>query len=122
MQRLFVAGMGRTERLRAEVEREHQCGAELVVSMPVVVVGDNGNTFDGLIDAFDLRGHSFARRCYAWYEDEKPITVLKHYPIRTAEEAVRSWLRATESEARGSILFAWTKLFRKSVQAEARPW
>ncbi len=112
MQRLFVAGMGRTERLRAGIEREHQCSAEPVVSMPVVVVGDDGNTFEGLVDAFDLHQHPFAQRCYAWCEDEKLITVLKHYPVRTAEEAVRSWMRTRENESPGSVLFAWTKLFR----------
>ena len=83
----------RTEQLRILVEREHVCGAEPFVSMPVAAAADQF-FWSGVVEAFDLRNHPFARRCYAWQIDRtRSVTVLKQHPIRTAEEAVTSWLK-----------------------------
>jgi hypothetical protein len=52
---------------------------------------------EGLVEVFDLRGHSQAKRAYAWMDEtddsDKPdryMTVLQTYPVTSPETAVRS--------------------------------
>lgn len=49
--------------------------------------------WDGVVEIFDLTGHSKAKRCYAWsyLENDEPqdTTVLEIPPVNSAETAVK---------------------------------
>ena len=100
-------GVETRDRLQIAVEQQHRCCAELLVRMPVTVAV-NGSEWHGMVEAFDLREHPFARRCYAWEIGNETVTALKHYPIRNAEDAVRSWLQRNGAP---HVKSSWWQLF-----------
>ena len=64
-----------------------------VGSEPVIELFKGQVAWDGVVEIFDLTGHSKAKRCYAWsyLENDEPqyTTVLEIPPVNSAETAVK---------------------------------
>jgi hypothetical protein len=85
------------EELRTVILRLHNADATHVESVPVKETFQGKTVWDGVVEVFELHGHSTASKVYAWAHDtddpEKPrrhVTVLHNYPITSAKEAVRA--------------------------------
>lgn len=85
------------EELRDVIRRLHGADAEHVESVPVKETFQGKTVWEGVVEVFDLVGHSVASRVYAWAHDtddpEKPrrhVTVLHGHPITSARDAVRA--------------------------------
>ncbi len=83
----------RIDKLTDAVEAMHHCKAQYVSSEPVIELFHGEVAWDGVVETFDLEGHSKAKRCYAWsfIEDGEPqyTTVLEIPPVDSAETAVK---------------------------------
>jgi hypothetical protein len=84
------------EELKQAIRELHGAEAIHVRTVPVRET-HQGNTREGLVEVFDLRGHSQAKRAYAWTDEtENPdkesrqVTVLHIYPVTSPEAAVKS--------------------------------
>ena len=83
--------------LQKAVERMHTCEATLAQSVPVTETPD-GNTivWEGVVHAFDLKGHMAANRAYAWSspiegsDKRRFFAVLHQPPVTSPVEAVRA--------------------------------
>jgi hypothetical protein len=64
-----------------------------VGSEPVIELFKAQVAWDGVVEIFDLTGHSKAKRCYAWsyLKNDEPqyTTVLEIPPVNSAETAVK---------------------------------
>jgi hypothetical protein len=64
-----------------------------VGSEPVIELFKGRVAWDGVVEIFDLTGHSKAKRCYAWsyLENDEPqyTTILEIPPVNSAETAVK---------------------------------
>ncbi|HEY0368091.1 MAG TPA: hypothetical protein VGC85_00710 [Chthoniobacterales bacterium] len=82
--------------LQLAIEIEHDCIATPLATMPVSV-SVNRLSWRGMVGAFELHGHVFAQRCYAWPVMSQGkisfVTALKKPPVFSAEDAVRVWVR-----------------------------
>lgn len=74
----------------------HGCKARWVESVPVKEVFEGESVWEGVIEIFDIEGHTTATRCYAWsheVDDSKErrfFAVLHHGPIKSPQDAVRA--------------------------------
>ena len=75
----------------------HGVESKHVESVPVKETFQGKTVWEGIVEVFDLHGHSVASRVYAWAHDtddpEKPrrhVTVLHSHPITSARDAVRA--------------------------------
>ena len=98
------------EELRDVIRRLHGADAQHVESVPVKETFQGKTVWEGIVEVFDLHGHSVAGRVYAWAHDTddpaKPrrhVTVLHAHPITSARDAVRAAIvqefRTREQEA-----------------------
>jgi hypothetical protein len=85
------------EELRDVILRLHGADATHVESVPIRETFQGKTVWDGIVEVFELHGHSTATRVYAWAHDtddpRKPrrhVTVLHSHPITSAREAVRA--------------------------------
>ena len=85
------------EELRDVIRRLHGADAQHVESVPVKETFQGKTVWDGVVEVFDLFGHTTACNVYAWAHDtddpEKPrrhVTVLHLHPITSARDAVRA--------------------------------
>ena len=83
--------------LRMAVDRLHECKARHLKSVPVKEIYQGKTVWDGVVEVFELSGHSPAKRCYIWghWEDEagkqtRIVTVLGVPPIDSPLAAVRA--------------------------------
>jgi hypothetical protein len=83
--------------LRLAVDRLHECKARHLKSVPVKEVFRGKTVWDGVVEGFELSGHSKAKRCYAWghWEDEagkqiRIVTVFGVPPVDSPLAAVRA--------------------------------
>ena len=83
--------------LRLAVDRLHECKARHLESVPVKEIFQGKTVWDGIVEVFELSGHSKAKRCYAWghWEDEagmhtRIVTVLGLLPVDSPLAAVRA--------------------------------
>ena len=72
----------------------HACKARYVASEPVIELFNGEVAWDGVVEVFELNGHSRAKRCYGWsYVDDdgerQYTTVLEIPPVDSAETAVK---------------------------------
>ncbi len=91
--------MHELKELRLAVDRLHECKARHLHSVPVKEVSQGKTVWDGIVEVFELSGHSQARRCYAWghWKDEvgnytRIVTVLGVPPVDSPLAAVRAAL------------------------------
>lgn len=75
----------------------HGCLAEHSASVPVHEVFKGQTVWQGVVEVFAIKGHSRAKRCYAWShvdgendQDERFVAVLEIPPVISAETAVRA--------------------------------
>jgi hypothetical protein len=84
----------RIEKLRDAVQVMHRCKAEHVESVPVREMFGPKVAWEGVVEVFDLTGHSKAKRCYAWsyqgVKEEQFTTVLEIPPVVSPSTAVRA--------------------------------
>ena len=89
--------MTHIEELLSVIWRLHGVNAEHVQSVPVKETFQGKTVWEGIVEVFELRGHSTASKLYAWAHDtddpEKPrrhVTVLHGHPITSPALAVRA--------------------------------
>ena len=85
------------EELGDVILRLHGVHATHIGSVPVREIFKGKTVWDGIVEVFELHGHSTASRVYAWAHDtddpQKPrrhVTVLHSHPVTSAKEAVRA--------------------------------
>jgi hypothetical protein len=83
--------------LQAVIRKLHGVEARHVESVPVKEVFQGRTVWEGVVEVFDLIGHSVAPRAYAWsHETDDPanprrhVTVLHVGPIASPLSAVRA--------------------------------
>jgi hypothetical protein len=81
------------EELIEVIRRAHNAEARHVKSVPVKEVFQGKTIWDGVVEVFDLIGHSKAKRVYAWSHDtdngkKRHVTVLHISPVDTPKAAV----------------------------------
>ncbi len=54
------------EQLRKAILRLHGCASTFLESVPVIETFKGKTVWDGVVQVFELRGHSKASKCYAW--------------------------------------------------------
>jgi hypothetical protein len=85
------------EELREVIRRLHGADAAHVESVPVKEVFRGKTVCAGVVEVFDLHGHTTAPRFYAWAHDtddpaapRRHVTVLHSHPIESARQAVQA--------------------------------
>lgn len=80
--------------LQAAIKRLHGCDSTHEAATPVVETFRGRIVWQGQVDAFALKGHPKARRCYAWSHAEgkerRYFAVLEVPPIDSPLAAVRA--------------------------------
>jgi hypothetical protein len=98
------------EELRDVIRRLHGADAQHIESVPVKETFEGKTVWEGVVEVFDLIGHTTASKVYAWAHEtddpDKPrrhVTVLHSHPITSARDAVRAAIvqefRTREQEA-----------------------
>ena len=91
----------RIAKLQDAIEAMHRCKAVHVSSEVVIELFRGEVAWDGVVETFDLTGHPWAKRCYAWsYEDKgetQYVTVLELPPVDSPETAVKVAIGAAGS-------------------------
>jgi hypothetical protein len=89
------------------IRERHSCEATFLESVSVVLALEGGPVWKGDVHVFDVSGHPFALRCYAWSEtgeggERKLFTVPAVGPVRSATDAVRAAIaEGTKREGQG---------------------
>jgi hypothetical protein len=84
------------EELQAAILRLHGCKSTWVESVRVKETFRGETVWDGVVQVFDLVGHSTANRCYAWshgFDDSqkrKFYAVLHQGPVDSPRNAIRA--------------------------------
>ena len=81
--------------IQAEISRRFDSASHWVGSVYVSVSGESA--WEGLVEVFDLFGHSTATRCYGWLQSgrESPhrfVLMLREGAITSPEQAVQTFL------------------------------
>ena len=99
------------EELRDVIRRLHDADSTHVASVPVKETFQGRTVWEGVVEVFDLIGHSTANRLYAWSHDtDDPASPRRHVTVLHAE-AVTSPILAV----RAAII----QEFRSNATAEA---
>jgi hypothetical protein len=84
------------QELQDVIRRLHGAEATHIESVPVKETFKGETVWEGVVEVFDLIGHTKAHRVYAWAHEtgnpDKPIrhvTVLHQHPIKSAADAVK---------------------------------
>lgn len=85
------------EELRDVIHRLHGAKATHRESVPVKETHKGQTVWDGVVEVFDLSGHSKANRIYAWAHDtddpkqpKRYVTVLHIPPVVSPQTAVQA--------------------------------
>jgi hypothetical protein len=78
-------------RLQTTIQHLHQCAAVYRETVPVREEFRGDVVWEGNVEVFDLTGHAYAKRCYAWSygEPEEIITILHLPPVSDPHSAVK---------------------------------
>jgi hypothetical protein len=82
--------------LKEAVEKLHECKARWIESVPVKEVFQGKTVWEGIVQVFDLIGHSSAKRCYAWSHSidnskkRKYFAILHQGPVDSPQTAVKA--------------------------------
>ena len=89
--------MSHIEELQHVIHRLHGVHSTHVQSVPVTEKFNGKVIWDGIVEVFELHGHSQATHAYAWTHDtddpkqpRRSVTVLKIPPAVSPETAVRA--------------------------------
>ena len=82
------------DRLRATIERLHNCNAAHAHSVWVRENSTGGTVWEGEVEVFMLTNHPSAIRCYAWVAKGEIVASLEQPPIECAASAVRAFVRS----------------------------
>ncbi len=89
--------MNYIEELKEVIHKLHGAEAKHVKSVPVKEVFQGETVWNGIVEVFDLKGHPWADRAYAWTHDtddpkqpRRSVTVLHLEPITSPVLAVRA--------------------------------
>jgi hypothetical protein len=85
------------DELREVIRRLHGVESKHINSVPVKETFQGKTIWEGIVEVFEIKGHSETDRIYAWSHDtdnpKKPkrhVTVLHIAPILSAEAAVKA--------------------------------
>ena len=86
-----VASKEYIERLQMVIHQLHGSASKHIESIPVLETFKGETVWNGVVEVFELRNHSKAKRCYAWTygEPEEFITILELPPVDSAQSAVK---------------------------------
>lgn len=90
---------------RDAVERQHNCTARLMQSVPVSESFGGNAVWEGVVHVFDISGHPKAKQAYAWSlpidgSDKRRFFAVLHLPpVTSPADAVRAAI-VTESRSR----------------------
>jgi hypothetical protein len=80
----------RIENIRLAIEKAAGCPARHIESSIVVEGWRNAVVWEGVVEAFELKGHPKAKRAYGWLAPEGEFTtVLEIPPVDSAQTAVK---------------------------------
>jgi hypothetical protein len=89
------------DQLRDAVESQHGVQATYVQAIPVREEFEGAPVWEGVVHVFDLHGHVFAKRAYAWSyvldeetQKRRFFAVLHAGPVKSPVDAVRAALVA----------------------------
>ena len=91
--------------LKIAVERQHNCTARLVQSVPVNETFGGKTIWEGVVHVFKIHGHPKAKQAYAWSSpiegsDKRRFFAVLHLPpVTSPVEGVRAAIVA-ESRSR----------------------
>ena len=87
--------------LRAVIAKLHGCSSKHVDSVPVHEVFRGKTAWHGVVEVFDLVGHTKAKRAYAWShldgdkdQSTRYVAVLEIPPVESPQTAVRASILA----------------------------
>lgn len=92
--------------LKVAVERQHNCTALLVQSVPVRENFVRETVWEGVVHVFEIAGHPTAKQAYAWSSPiegsnkRRFFAVLHLPPVTSPVEAVRAAIVAEHKVAR----------------------
>jgi hypothetical protein len=90
------------DQLRQAVERQHNCKARLVQSVPVKEENDGKTVWEGVVHVFEIYGNDKATVAYAWSSpiegsDKRRFFAVLHLgPVTGPVEAVRAAIVAEQ--------------------------
>jgi hypothetical protein len=90
--------------LTAAIERQHNCAARFVQSVPVSESFGGKTAWEGTVHVFDISGHPKATRAYAWSspiegsDKRRFFAVLHQPPVTSPVEAVRAAIVAEQKQ------------------------
>lgn len=82
--------------LRTAIERQHNCTARLVQTVPVSEAFGGKTVWEGVVHVFDISGHPKAKQAYAWSSpiegsDKRRFFAVLHVPpVTSPAEAVQA--------------------------------
>ena len=87
--------MSNIDELKTTIRRTHGVESTHVESVPIKETFQGETVWEGIVEVFDLHGHSKANRAYAWSHqtDEgktRHVAVLHVHPVNSALTAVRA--------------------------------
>ena len=89
--------MNHIQELREVIRRLHGTEVTHLESVPVKEEFLGGPAWNGIVEVFELHGHSRASKAYAWLADthnpkkpKRPVSVLHVAPVTSPVEAVRA--------------------------------
>ena len=91
----------RIQRIQKAIEQKEKCRATHVHSTPVIEKHEGETVWGGVVETFDLDGHTTAKRAYAWerHKDERGdaeyTVVLGLPPVNSPNDAVKAAIMAT---------------------------
>jgi hypothetical protein len=92
--------------LKTAVERQHNCKARLVQSVPVKEEHGGTIVWEGVVHVFEIYGNPKATTAYAWSspiegsDKRRFFAVLHQPPVDTPRAAVRAAIVAEHRESR----------------------
>jgi hypothetical protein len=85
--------MSRPQEIKKAVETLHGYAARYICSVPIDDDLGPGVVWPGIVEVFELIGHPFARRCYAWPyregDQKKFAAILGVGAVESAHSAVQ---------------------------------
>jgi hypothetical protein len=94
------------DQLQQAVERQHNCTARLIQSVPVREKFARGTVWEGVVHIFEITGHPKAKQAYAWSSpiegsDKRRFFAVLHVPpITSPVDAVRAAIVAEQKSRR----------------------
>lgn len=87
--------MKHIENLKEAIRKTHGVESTHVESVPIKETFQGKTVWEGVVEVFDLHGHSTSKRAYAWSHQTdgamtRHVAVLHHGPVVSPHTAVRA--------------------------------